>query len=197
MHSHSENKRFFRGRILKIFLVLIIGSSIGAQCFGQPFPVQVTFSVLPPYTTFIYKEYQQLSATLLSQTEVSCYLAMSLEGEGGVHIFTDPGYKMPQPLILHPGVPYKLSYQNWQEVVNLDHVVLQGIGKEALLMNGLPPGGYNFCIRVMDYAANIPLSQDAPAGCANFIVSVLTAPVFVDCREVLEYPTPQSTNPVT
>jgi hypothetical protein len=196
MSTHLKIFRFSRSRCFRRLSTLILGLLVVSFCYGQYQPVQVTFSILPPYTPDIYKDYQQLSATLISSEPVECYLKVSLEGEGGIHIFSAPGFKPLTPLTLMPHTPYIINSTNWQEAADLNHMMFEGITKEDMLINGLPEGNYFFCLQVMDYMTNFPLSQEAPAGCANFIISTLSPPSFTDCREFMTFPTPQFANPV-
>lgn len=188
--------RSLKSQRIKRLLAIISGLMIVTICYGQYQPVQVTFSILPPYTPEIYKDYQQLSATLISSEPVECFVRISLEGEGGIRIFSEPGFKPPAPLILMPNIPYVVNSTNWQETADLDHMNFEGITQEELVLNGLHEGNYFFCLQVMDYMTGFPLSQEAPAGCASFMITSLSPPSFVECREFMIFPTLQYTNPV-
>ncbi len=196
MSTHFNIFRSFTGYRIKKLSAIISGLMMASLCYGQYQPVQVTFSILPPYTPDIYKDYGQFSATLVSTEPVECYVIVSVEGEGGIRFFSEPSSKPPAPLILMPHIPYVINSANWQEAVNLDLMIFEGITQEELVLNGLPEGSYFFCLQVMDYMTGFPLSQEAPAGCASFIISSLSPPSFIECREFLSYPTPQFTNPV-
>ena len=122
MCTHSKKFGFFRAWLKKLISGAILIFLSTTSGYSQEYPVSITFSVLPPYTPDILKEYQQLSATLVSSSPVECFVIASLEGEGGIHIYSQPGYKPPAPILLMPNMPYTLDYSNWQETIDLDLV---------------------------------------------------------------------------
>jgi hypothetical protein len=196
MCTHFKIFRSQWGKCFRRLSVLIVGLMVVSLCYGQYHPVQVIFSIQPPYSPEIYKDYQQLSATLISTEPVECFVRISLEGDNGISIFTEPGFKPMVPITLVPNHPYVLNSENWQEAVNLDHITIQGITEAELIQNGMLPGNYSFCLLVLDYMSGQPISEPAPAGCASFTISSLSPPSFIDCRESMSFPTPQFTNPV-
>lgn len=176
---------------------MMISMLITVYSFAQYQPVQVMFSVMQPVTPQIYNDYDKLSATLVSTEPVECYLTASLEGDMGIMIRTEPGIKPSAPLVLMPNLPLVINSGNWQDVLNLDHLLITGTTKEEIIAHGLAEGQYSMCVMALDYMTGQLLSGDPPAGCVDFMVIALTPPVFTPISELLYFPSFEFANLVS
>lgn len=184
--------------ILNMRLILVLG--LGLICctpvmLGQPYPVIITVAVSPPYTAYIDDYLSQPDKIMASLVNTSgqaleVYIQGKIQGDGGLLVYTDPGFKMSPPITLMPGMPYYLNRYNLEQVFDADHLKYQGISKnEALYGMGLPEDNYTICMQAFDVATGEALSAESPQGCSNsFLVMDLEAPVIlspVDGTEIL------------
>jgi len=167
------------------------------------FPVRVTIAVTPPYSTKISDYTSQpnkIMATVqnLSPTGQSyqVYLGGSITGSGGIRVYTEPGYKPPQPLKLLPGANVLLTLNTIGDVFSEDHLIYEGItSQEIIYGNGLPEGDYTICLQAFDYATGEPLSEEEPSGCsAPFAITDLEPPVVLQpfCQDTVQPMFPQN-----
>jgi TANFOR domain-containing protein len=179
--KHSAMKPFVK-TLLSIFL-LWQGLTAAAQ--NQ---VVVNAVVLPPYTTQLSDyvdnpDKLQVSFINTTSADLEVYIQGSVTGDNGISISTDPSYIMPAPVLLQPGIPFRLDMNNIQDVFSADHLIYNGITRDELLRTGsLPEGNYQFCFRVYDYQTHQLLSNDQ-AGCSNFFAVIYQDP------PVITYPT--------
>ena len=203
MLTHSDEKRndlswkfhLLRSAILTVVLMIIL------NCQAQQYQVTVTIAVPPPYTQRVNDYIAQpnkIMATLVNSSDhqMNVSLQGSISGTGQIKIFTDPGWKMPQPVVLQPGIPFHLTRQNLEQVFNADHLIYQGITKDEIVYgSGLPEDDYVICLRVFDYQTNIPLSMDSPQGCSNIINVTNVEPSVIlqqTCGSEVPVSTPQN-----
>lgn len=182
--------------MVAVFFLWMLNSPAVAQ-------VNVTVNVTPPYSTKL-SDYSsnpsKVLATLLNvtpdQQPLQVYLGGEITSDGGIRIFTRPGYKPAMPITLMPGMVYMVNQQNLGLVFNAEQLVYQGITERDILYgNGLPEDVYTLCIRVYDFATDQPLSDEAPAGCsAPFSVVSLEPPVILQplCYDSLTLLSPQN-----
>jgi TANFOR domain-containing protein len=180
--------------LLPAIMLFILG-------YGQPYTVNINITVTPPYPTKVTYYTSQPDKILVFFTDISTtdqqiYVQGEISGENGIRIYTDPAYKMPQAIVLKPGVPYRMTRQNVEEVFNYDHLKLEGISKnEVIYGNGLPEGSYTICMKALDYETGEQLSAEAPQGCSNtFIVSDIEPPVVLNpvCGDTVKAKAPQN-----
>ncbi|TRZ72022.1 MAG: hypothetical protein D4R97_06235 [Bacteroidetes bacterium] len=183
------------------FLVLIILILVCLSGRGQAYSVAIAIAVTPAYTSRITDYTNQpnkIMATIIntSSTTKEIYILGNFSGEGGIRIYTNPTYKMPEPIVLQPYVPYIMTRNNVGDVFDANHLLFEGISKNQLLYGpGLPEGEYTLCLRAYDYNTNQPLSAEDPQGCSNsFTVtnvepSEILQPV---CGEEVMSTTPQA-----
>lgn len=182
-----------------ILTVILLLACISGQ--SQPYPVKIMISVAPQYTSKVYDYLSQpnkIMATLIntSSAKLDVYLQGEFTGEGGIRIYTDPAYKMPQPVTLMPGIPYRVNSGNIQQIFDMNHIILENISKNELIYgNGLPEGDYRICMRAFDYRTNQPVSPEDPQGCSNvFTISDVEPPVILQpvCDQEVVPKTPQN-----
>lgn len=168
-----------RFRIL-VSCILLIAFTRGQQ----PGQVLVTVAVAPPYTSKVNEYVYQTNKviTTLVYTGIGLQdvnLQGSIISEGGIRIFTDPEYKLSQPITLSSGIPYMLTTSELQEIYNVDYLEFEGITQEDLYYgNGLPEDYWQLCIWATDYETGEPLSAEEPQGCSNvFFVADLESPI--------------------
>ena len=150
------------------------------QLLGQSlYPVTISLMVQPPYSPHISDYTSQpgkIMATLTNTSpnggSVQVYLLGSITSSGGINIFTDPAYKMPEPLTLFAGQPYMLNQFNIEQVFSESHLVFNGITKQEVINgNGLPEDEYQICIRAYEYNSGQPVSDENPLGCATINIT--------------------------
>ena len=189
-------KRYSPILLLPAFLIVVCSSTL-----GQTYPVSIAIAVTPSYTSRITDYTNQpnkIMATIIntSSTTKEVYILGSFSGEGGINIYTSPTYKMPNPIVLHPGVPYSMTRNNVGDVFDANHLVFEGITKNQLLYGpGLPEGDYTLCLRAYDYNTNQPLSAEDPMGCSNVftVTNVETSEILQPvCGEEVMASTPQA-----
>lgn len=203
MYTHSKSiirrigNPFSAGRLL---LVILAGLFLTPAASGQ-YQVTVSISVSPPYTAYIndyIAQPRKIAATLINTSKdvQTVYVTGSFSGDNGVSIFSEPGYKMPSPIELNPGKPYRLNLDNIEQVFSTSHLIFRGISKDKLLSGGsLPEGEYTICLRVFDYQSGKPASAEDPQGCSNpFTISDIEPPVIMqpECGEPVKAITPQN-----
>lgn len=185
----------------RIILTAILFFSI-AIIEAQPYPVVITVAVSPPYTTKLddyISQPNKIMATLINtSTNTPVYVNVQgmISGDNGVKVYSDPSFKMPQPIILQPGIPYQINQSNLTQIFNADQLVFEGVTKKELMYgNGIPEGDYTICLRAFDYNTGQPLSQDEPSGCSNhFIIADIEPPVILSpvCGDEVEAKVPQT-----
>lgn len=167
-------------------IIILLYISMSFICTAQPNPVNITVAVAPPYSknidTYISQP-NKIMATFLSsaQAPLDVYILGIFEGENGIRVYTDPGYKMYPPVTLLPGIPFTLTRFNLEQVFDEKHLISQGITLNELLhANGLPEDTYTICLQAFNYDTGEPVSEESPLGCSNpFLVLDLEPPVIL------------------
>ena len=187
-------------RVLLVFIFVVLVTSF---IQGQPFPVTITIAVSPPYPPKVNEYTSQpnkIMTTIMntSSTVQNVYILGMFSGDNGIKVFTDPAYKMPEPLTLQPGIPYQMNRQNIGDVFDANHLVFQNITKNEILYgSGLPEGDYTICLQAFDYQTGQAVSATEPQGCSNtFTVSDIEPPIILQptCGQELSSSTPQDVN---
>ena len=203
MDTHFDNSRFsdWKDQVLRIAIIFLFGVVFISFCQAQQYPVTITIAVSPPYPPKISEYIAQPNKIMVTLVNTSVqvsqvYIQGSITGEGGIKVYTDPNYKMPQPIALQPGIPFQMNQGNIQQVFSSDHLVFQGIKKNEILYGpGLPEGNYTICLQAFDYNTNQQLSPLSPQGCSNtFMVTGLEVPIILQsvCGDNLKPATPQN-----
>lgn len=137
---------------------------------AQTYPVQVTTSLIPPYTPelahYTSADVNNLQVFInvleLDRVDLRAKLKVTIEG-AGVKLTTSPGY-VPQTLVLQGGVPEMLTGFDLRHYLNPDNMVFEGISRSAFMRTGqLPEGFYTFTVEVLDYNRNVRISNRSMA----------------------------------
>ena len=193
------NNRFSLGVFSGILMALFV-AILPIRSNAQSTPVTVSVTVMPLYTSSFYdyintpnKIFVTLMHTQRNAPDLEVYLKVSISGENGINIYSEPGYKPEEPILLEQGKTFILNNENIFRAFNIDHMVIEGTTVAELLNGaGLPEDFYQICIQVFDYYTDEPLSLESPMGCSNvFGISNLEPPMITNpvCgEEVLPNP---------
>jgi len=185
-------------RLLLPFLLLLCRFAA-----AQTNQVTISMAVAPPYSNHISDYTSQPGKIMATVTNtsvtggvLSVYLQGTISSAGGIRVYTNPEYKMAQPLLLYPGQPYLINVNDLGEIFNENQIEFEGITKrEVLYGNGLPEDDYQICLQAFDYNTNNPISGDAPQGCCGiFTITDVEPPVVLSpmCDDSLVATTPQA-----
>lgn len=149
--------------------------------FSQNVQVTVTPLLGLNPSPYIERFYNKPFVILVNNTRqpLSVKLIGKIEGNNGLYWRTNANFKPTTPIVLQPGNNVIVANN-----ANLDFLApnnvetnLSPARQKQLLINGfLPQGNYRFCIRVLNYANNSPLSLDDPIGCSNINISYIKPP---------------------
>jgi hypothetical protein len=158
-------------------VLLFAAGLVGAQ-------VTVNTQVFPPLSPHISdwtSQQGKMLVTLTSPSARSVRLAVTISGNNGVSVLTNPNFKPPQPIVLNPNVPRTLTVADLNVYFSLQQITTVKISMQELTYgNGLPEGLYSVCVRVLDYTSGAALSALAPSGCSMpFSVAYVEPPVIV------------------
>ncbi|UXP33665.1 fibronectin type III domain-containing protein [Reichenbachiella agarivorans] len=160
-HSLSHHLSSALGALI-LFSLLLVSS----WTMAQNYPVQVTTTVIPPYSPelshYSSAEGNNLQVFIhvleLDRVDLRTKLRITIEG-AGVRLTTSPAY-VPPALILQGGVPQILTGFDLRNYLNPDNLVFEGITKAAFMRGGqLPEGFYTFTIDVLDYNRGVRISN--------------------------------------
>ncbi|SHK98267.1 hypothetical protein SAMN04488028_1164 [Reichenbachiella agariperforans] len=167
-HSHPRAFQFIRQLWQWCLFVVLLTAGYHGQ--GQTYPVQVTTTLLPPYSPELsyyssadVNNMQVFVHVLeLDRVDYRAKLRLTIEG-AGVRLTTLPSY-VPNPLVLQGGVPLMLSGFDLRHYLNPDHLAFEGMTKADFMRNGrLPEGFYTFTIEVLDYTRGVRVSNASMA----------------------------------
>ena len=157
MCSHSKQQSI-RRLLLAVFVAMAALSNAAAQLYQ----INQTVQVLPPYTNKLSDYFASpgkiVSVITTTGTSITddylYYLYGSIEStdNAGIRIGTNPG-TTPHPMYMRrtPGAgfaPYTLKYDELQQIFSEQTLLYQGITREQVQRNGLPPGSYRICFRL-------------------------------------------------
>ncbi|MBU2914759.1 fibronectin type III domain-containing protein [Reichenbachiella agariperforans] len=167
-HIHPRAFQFIRQLWQWCFFVVLLTAGYHGQ--GQTYPVQVTTTLLPPYSPelsyYSSAEVNNMQVFVhvleLDRVDYRAKLRLTIEG-AGVRLTTLPSY-VPNPLVLQGGVPLMLSGFDLRHYLNPDHLAFEGMTKADFMRNGrLPEGFYTFTIEVLDYTRGVRVSNASMA----------------------------------
>lgn len=177
MYSH------FKSIWILVFFLMVRGMAM-----AQTYPVHLAIAVMPPYSNHI-SDYTSVPGKILvtitnnnpTGAPASVYLQGSITSSGGIKVYTDPEYKMPQPITISLGMPYVVTVDNLDKVFSTDHLIMEGITvQDVIYGNGLPEDDYQICLRAFDYNTGQPLSAEEPQGCSGiFTINDLEPPTLL------------------
>ncbi|MEQ9219096.1 MAG: fibronectin type III domain-containing protein [Cyclobacteriaceae bacterium] len=136
--------------------------------FSQQYPVQVTTTLVPPYSlylsdyTAIGSNNLQVLVNLLELDRPNLQIKFRITIEGaGITLRTSPAF-MPRPLNIQGGVPELFTGADFASYFNPDHMDFSGITRAAFKRSGqLPEGFYTFTLEVLEYNRNVRISNQS------------------------------------
>jgi TANFOR domain-containing protein len=138
--------------------------------------ILVTTQVMLPSPRFLSDFSNQAQVMLYPVTNEDASLRISIKGDNGVLITTRPTYN-PFNIVL-TGAPMILSGFDIQDYFLPQNLLFAGITAQGVQQNGLPPGNYRLCVRVVNSDFSL-ISGDDPMGCSNFFSITLAEPPFL------------------
>lgn len=152
--------------LLSLFLFLAFGN-LKAQ---TPIVSVNTVLLSPPYTVPLDEMYEKVRITVLSNTGFEgVYLRMAITGDNGVRIQSN--LNQIRRFSISAGVPFVVPDPDFDfsSLFQRSNLNITGANASSLYDFGLPPGNYQVCFRLWrsSGSSEVPLSPDAPLGCAN------------------------------
>ncbi|WP_281800617.1 TANFOR domain-containing protein, partial [Segatella maculosa] len=147
---------------------------------AQQYQIRQTVQVVPPYTNKLSDYFASPGkiVSVITTTGQSItddylyYLYGSIESTDnvGIWIGTDPG-TTPHPMYMRrtPGAgfaPYTLPYNELQQIFSERTLKYQGITREQVQRNGLPPGSYRICFRLFIKAGWMNQFEEVGKSCS-------------------------------
>lgn len=202
LNTETQSQLGFVGSVSRYLCMLCVSVlSFFAQTAVAQNDVQVTISVLPPYSAYL-QDYagagKQVQVFVRNTTanRLNVRLQGSVTGDNGVVIQTLPNYRPPQPLTLEPFQNRLLSYADLSGLFDLSQIDVQGVDRGNLYKGlPLPEGTYQLCVRAFDNATSRPLSPENPLGCSPpFPVKSVEPPILIAplCDSDVQPLTPQN-----
>ena len=148
---------------------------------AQQYQIRQTVQVVPPYTNKLSDYFASPGkiVSVITTTGQSItddylyYLYGSIESTDnvGIWIGTDPG-TTPHPMYMRrtPGAgfaPYTLKYDELQQIFSERTLKYQGITREQVQRNGLPPGSYRICFRLFIKAGWMNQFEEVGKSCST------------------------------
>ncbi|UII20015.1 fibronectin type III domain-containing protein [Fulvivirga ligni] len=151
-----------------ILTLLVVAANLG---FSQTYPVQVTTTIIPPYSVYL-SDYVAVGSDRLAlnvllgdvnRPQLQVRFKLRIQGQG-IIIETKPGY-IPPPVILEGGIPERFTASDLVDYFKPENLNFQGISQRAFERTGaLPEGLYQFCFEVIEYNRGVKISN---SGCAT------------------------------
>ncbi len=161
--------------------------------FQQQRNLNISTSVMPPYTSDFLQYYDKVRVILSSSVYTNLSLKLTLTGNNGITIATSPDYVPSQFIELNPNVPEVLTGQDLWDYFNDNNLVFSGISKQEVMDKGLPEGTYRLCFRAYD-RDGILLSGSDPIGCSSpFSLQLFEPPGILSpiCGDTIKQPSGQ------
>jgi len=127
-----------------------------------------------------------------SSHQIDAFMQVKITDNASITVYTDPKYR--KKLSLGPGETFRVNQTNYDQVVEVDHLVYKGITKDQIMLGNIPEEEYYICIAAYD-AKNNPLSADEPQGCSAPInIKMVEPPVIVrpECNANISPTIPQA-----
>jgi TANFOR domain-containing protein len=203
MYSHFKSNHAKIGRAISFMLrllIIITGFIFTMNAVGQQEDVLITVVVQPPYPSRIdayISQPNKIMATVINKTSkpMSIYLQGTFSGDNGISVYTDPAYIPPEPILIQPGTPFRLSQKNIEQAFSAEHLIYKGTTEQDIVRDGLPDGEYLICLRAFDFNSHKPLSPEEPQGCSKpFPILDIEPPVLIQPvdGDTLNAATPQN-----
>ncbi|WP_421892905.1 fibronectin type III domain-containing protein [Marinoscillum sp.] len=152
-------------------VIMVLCMILGARLLSaQTYPVQVTTTLIPPYSPvlsyYTAADANNLQVIIhvmeLDRTDLRAKLRVTIEG-AGVRLYTSPAY-VPPALVLQGGVPEMLSGFDIRGYLNPNNLIFEGITRAEFIKSGkLPEGFYTFTIEVLEYNRSVRISNQSRA----------------------------------
>jgi len=159
--------KHFRYSFLLFWIFLL---SFAPKATSQVYPAAAFPSQLGPCSIYFDDLYAAMNPKLrvllqlndLTTPTRDVFLKVRITGPG-VQIVSTPGVRPLTPITLVSGIPADLMGSDLAPVFDFNALTFSGISRQSLEGNGrLPEGTYTLYFTVMDYAMNVPLSQESP-----------------------------------
>jgi hypothetical protein len=165
IHTHSEPFMKKQAGLFKRIAMAVVMAFMVITSFSQTVAVNSVI-VKPPYKARLDELTDQVIATVTSTQSTTVSMFISIKGDNGVSIRTNPSY-LPGNIELNPRVPNQLTSSDIYEYFSASHLVSSGIPMRELAQSGLPEGNYQLCIRFRNNDGGY-VSADEPMGCSNY-----------------------------
>lgn len=168
-----------------ILLLALFILAFSTNSLSQTSPV--TVSTMLGYPTSVYlpdyytAESNKLMANLVlndfNEPSRDVFLKITIESQN-VRISSNPNYVPASPLTLYPGEIAALSGSDFEEYLNYNNIITEGISKEELISRGgrLPEGLYTFCVEAFDMITKKSLSNNS---CAITLLAQFETPTLL------------------
>ena len=162
--ARTAGRQWMRYFLMLACLLLLIAGR------AQTYPVQVTTTLIPPYSPvlsyYTAADANNLQVIIhvmeLDRTDLRAKLRVTIEG-AGVRLYTSPAY-VPPALVLQGGVPEMLSGFDIRGYLNPNNLIFEGITRAEFIKSGkLPEGFYTFTIEVLEYNRSVRISNQSRA----------------------------------
>ncbi len=126
----------------------------------------LTTTVTPPYSKEVESYPYSTQVLVQSTVEIlSASLRVTIKGDNGITLRTPNNYLPVNQFDLLPNVPKILTGNDLSEYFNIANLNVTGISANELQQNGLPPGQYKICFRLLDSDYQ-PVTAGDPTGCS-------------------------------
>ena len=166
-------------------LMLFLNVVITYNALAQDNVIIVTTNIVPPYSPYYSDYFEGKNNTIITLQNVDqvtheIKLGGMIKGDNGITISTKQGYQPLSPIILGPNQIMTLVGTLLKQYIDAKDLDIMGIEKEVLMRTAsLPEGNYEICYRAYDYHTGLPLSQEAPAGCASVPIAYPEPPILI------------------
>lgn len=128
--------------------------------------ITVSTVVMPPFGNKLEALANNTKVIIQSNNIIySATLKISIKGDNGIKISTPKTIYNLTGFDIEPNVPAMLTASQLSEYFDLRNLVVEHITPAELRQNGLPPGQYKICVRVVDSDYFI-ITGDDPTGCS-------------------------------
>ncbi|MFN8114497.1 MAG: fibronectin type III domain-containing protein [Bacteroidia bacterium] len=187
--------------VLKIALLIIYNLTfISYSSQAQTYPVQLSTSLIPPYSGYLadYADPSSEKLKVILQfndfTVPQYNVRLKFEIKGNGFTLSTKQFYNPPPLQIEPGVPFMLSGSDIAPYLNSSNLDFVGINQSQYEQHmALPEGYYSICVKAYDYynSGNVQVSNEA---CAQAWFT-LSDPPFLNlplCNAAVTPQTPQN-----
>ena len=165
-----------RRKIREWITLLLILLPLSLPSLGQGNSVMLNLILQPPFSPYFEDYFEYENKAMLMVTGVAnpasgdyeIYFKGKLEGNNGILLMTQEGFKPGSPVTVPNGGSLMLTGSDLSPYFALENLQVTGIELIDLATgDGLPEGIYSVCFQAYDYATDQPVSGDYPAGCVT------------------------------